>query len=177
MEAIKLNRSISESKRQVLFILHFLRSLELNSIKKRLIQVLILTAVLAGSSIFTGFDHLIGFYIVTALVWTLFLLFVFIKYLKYRFKRQRLIKIIELEFKEIKDCFLDFNEDMIKVNADKETSELKWEYFKAYFEGDNTIYLLMNNLYDHWSFSIVEIGSENLQELRELVRKKLLPLK
>ncbi|KAA5549038.1 hypothetical protein F0145_00080 [Adhaeribacter rhizoryzae] len=177
METIKLNKTIEEEYRQALFLLNFIRAIELKSIRYKLIYILSLTAILVGLSVFGSIEYLIGFYIVLIVSWAIFIINYFIKFRKYKQKKAKLKVVAEENFNQLGDFILEFNQDLIKVTTEKFNSEVKWEYFRAYLEEENTIYILMEQISSTWSFSKQEIGEDALNKLKQIVKEKLPPLK
>lgn len=72
--------------------------------------------------------------------------------------------------------FLEFDEEKIVFATETSRNEFKWNHFGYYLENDDFISLV--NHYDilqSTSFSPSEIGSENFNELRNIIRSKLNP--
>ena len=154
-----------------------MRSLELEVIKKNLLYILTLTVLLVVITLISEPDYLIGFYIVLTFVWIIFFISSINKLLKYKRGKLRLRKAAYSELEQLGDCFLEFNNDWIKVTTDKINSEIKWEYFRAYLEDEITIYILMEQVSSTLSFSKEEIGEEALQKLKAIVKERLPHLK
>jgi hypothetical protein len=53
-------------------------------------------------------------------------------------------------------------------------TEIAWSYWEGYTEVDDTLFLFVKNiLYSANSFSAAEIGSENLEHLKKIVKAKV----
>ncbi|QMU31355.1 hypothetical protein [Adhaeribacter radiodurans] len=176
-DQIRINRILEEEIRQNLFIHKLLRSFELKGIKKNFITLLVLSAILTAFSFFTDLDFLIGFYIVITGTWTLFLVRYFIKARAFNLKQQQLKQKCAEKFNLNDEIFLEFNNEWVKYTTPKTKSEIKWEYFRAYLEEADTIYLLLEQVNSTWSFSRNEIGHDGLSNLKRIAKAKLTYLK
>ncbi|RNI28689.1 hypothetical protein [Rufibacter latericius] len=173
MGPIKVNRTLEEEIRQVLFLHKLIRGFELKGIKKNFITLLVLTAILIGFSFFSDLDFLIGFYIVMLGTWLIFLTRFLLKMKSFHVKKESLKKTSEEKFNPDEDYFLEFNEEFVKFTTDKTSTELKWGYFRAYLAEVDTIYLLMEQVNATWSFSKDEIGVDALSDLKRIAKEKL----
>lgn len=160
-----------------MFLHYFMRGLELEVIKKKFLYILALTALLVVISLISEPFYLTGFYIVLTFVWIIFFISSINKLLKYKRKKLRLKEAAYSELDQLGNCFLEFNNDWIKVTTDKISSEIKWGYFRAYLEDEITVYIFMEQVSSALSFSREEIGEEALHKLKAIVKEKLPHLK
>lgn len=72
---------------------------------------------------------------------------------------------------------IQFNDKTITFITDKAKSEVLWNYWEGYREVDGTLFLFIkDHIYHSTSFSSAEIGSENFELLRVIVKNTLLEL-
>jgi hypothetical protein len=72
------------------------------------------------------------------------------------------------------DYSIQFNDKTISFITDKVKTELSWNYWEGYREVDGTLFLFIkDHLYHGTSFSSAEIGTENFETLRAIVKNAL----
>jgi len=69
---------------------------------------------------------------------------------------------------------IQFTTETITFITDKVKSEIAWTYWNGYREVDGNVFLFIKDgLYNATSFSAAEIGEDNLEALRSIVKGKL----
>ena len=73
--------------------------------------------------------------------------------------------------------FLEFDEEGLKYTTDNYTIHYKWSYYTAYDEDPSTIYLFPEGtIFSCHSFSAVEIGEDQLEQLKTIAKERMLKL-
>lgn len=73
-----------------------------------------------------------------------------------------------------KNHYVRFDELGLTHKTDEVSTDFKWSYFVAYLE--NADYLLLfpvGSIYSSVSFSIFEIGKDNMERLKKIVKEKV----
>lgn len=69
---------------------------------------------------------------------------------------------------------IQFANETITFITEKTKTELTWSFWEGYREVDGTLFLFIkDHLYNSTSFSAAEIGEENFESLRSVVKKNL----
>jgi hypothetical protein len=72
------------------------------------------------------------------------------------------------------EYLIQFNDKTITFITEKVKTEFSWNYWEGYREVNGTLFLFIKGyLYHSTSFSSAEIGSENLESLKTIVKKEL----
>jgi len=114
-----------------------------------------------------------------ATLFWVFSLIIAVSYLVKLYKRNIWIKkTVTAILKKNAKNYLLFDEEQLTYSSDDYKSEIKWTYFSAYLEDTISIYIFpQGSVFSCHSFSAFEIGQDNLQQLKQIVRTKLPMLK
>lgn len=90
------------------------------------------------------------------------------------FKRQRWKqKTIKDIIENKRTYWLMFDDSQISFSTDMHNSNIKWAHYKYYKEYGNSIYIFPQKIYEAVACSRSELGSENYDQLKEIVQRKL----
>jgi hypothetical protein len=112
--------------------------------------------------------------VLIAIIWIVS--FTYFIWIGYRFvKRNSSIEqLIQTKLNEDRDYVMSFDEEHFRIRSKDFKLELDWSYFKAYLESERAVFLFPEgSLYNAYSFTGNEIGEENLENLRRIVKRKL----
>ncbi len=178
MQAILINRTKSDLKRQFKFLKQLENSFELDQ-RRLYISVLIgLTLAIFLLLTFTDINSLITFkaisFVLICLLWILAIVYSISFYIK-RWRRNKWISnAIEETLKKNQKDYITFDEEFFSYGSEDFKTELNWTYFKAYLEDKDSIYLFpLGTIYQCHSFSSYEIGEDNLVQLKNIAKSKI----
>lgn len=178
MEPILINRTATDLKQQIDFLIKREFFITFNDYKKLFIYFLAWTLAVFGLSTLTDTDLLITLKVVliclTAIAW-LVALAVFGAII---IRRQRRIRWRNTTIKSVlgKDekVHMTFDNEKLTFITDTYKTEIKWDYYNFYTECmDSMFFIPKENLYEATCFSPSEIGLINFNELRDIAKSKL----
>jgi hypothetical protein len=181
MEPIALQRTQEDLDRQLSFIIRLSDKNSWAYHRKGVFFLLGITAVFLCIFNFTPPNSLIVFKgvfsILMTLVWLVALLYAIWLFTKRYLVNRKIRAIYRASLEEEKQQYLTFDEEKITTTTVDYQSSLNWSYYDAYLEKDTCIFLFHQGAtYQVTSYSATEVGAENLERLKQIVRSKLEPL-
>lgn len=181
MEPILINRTSTELKQQLDFLIKREFFVTYYGYKKVLIYFLGWTLAVFGLSTLTDTNILITLKVVlitlTAITWFAafaVIIAIIIKRQKRIHWRDKTIKSVLLTEEKI---HMTFDNEKLTFITDTYKTEIKWDYYKFYTEHKDFMFFIpKDNLYNTTSFSPSEIGQNNFNDLRDIAKSKLKPL-
>jgi hypothetical protein len=178
MEPIQINRTREDLEQQYDYVKRIENSLNWRRHKFLIIWIGVLTILVLLVLDFTPPDSLLVLksvsFIILILVWSLLTVYT-IWFFSRIYKRNLGIKnLIENTLKDGRSYSLSFDEEKVHILSEDFKLELTWKFFKGYLTNSSTVFLFSSNsLFSFHSFSVFEIGEENLNALRNLARARL----
>lgn len=179
MESIQINIIKEDLKTQLTFLIRKEFKLTYYRYRKIPYYLLAWTLIIIAISIFTSTETFVVFKAVsltiTALLWVVGLVFlaaILIKRIKRIKWRDNYIKDFD---RNTKSFSIAFDEEKITFITETFKSDINWEYYKYYSEDKNSIYIFPErNVYDAIYFSKNELGANNYEILKNIVKTKLI---
>ncbi len=178
MHQIPVNSLKEDVQRQYAFLKRYENSFRAPLHKKIALIFIILAFVVIGIFILTPANSLVT---IKALSFTFLsimsgcLVIYSSWYLIKISKRNSLLeKLINANFKTNVQYFLEFDDENITyITQDSKTSH-KWTYYKGYLEDTSAVFLFNSRwIYSCVFFTSIEIGTDNLERLKEIVKMKI----
>ncbi len=181
MEKILIKKSLNDLEHQYNFLKNLENSLDYKSNKLALIWIVSPTIAYLCLIFFTDSNSFVTlkaiFSVLIVLFWIVLILIAFWIGIK-SMKRNSIFKeLIREKLNEEKEYFLSFDEEKFILQTSEYNLELEWNFFKAYLESDIAIFIFPEGpLHNAHSYSPNEIGQNNFEELRRIVKIKIPPL-